>query len=60
MAGVFRVWSSRELVSAVVRLRLSGIQRPAAAIRSARSTAAGESSASQRPPSEPRLFCGAK
>ena len=60
MAGVFRVWFCRELVIAVVRLRLSGIQRSEAAIRSARSIAAGESRASHSPPSEPKLFCGAK
>ena len=60
IAGVFRVWFSRELSIAICRLRLSGIQRPEAAIRAARSSAAGDMIASHRPPSEPRLFCGAK
>ena len=60
MAGVLRVWSSRELATAVARLRLSGIQRPEPAMRSTRSNAAGDSRASQSPPSEPKLFCGAK
>ena len=60
IAGVFRVWFCRELVIAVGRLRVSGIQRPEAAIRSVRSSAAGDISASHSPPSEPKLFCGAK
>ena len=34
--------------------------RPLAAISDTRSTAAGDISAIQRPPSEPRPFCGAK
>ena len=59
MAGVLRVWFCREFVTATERSREAGIQRPAARLN-ARSIAAGESSANQRPPSEPRLFCGAK
>ena len=59
-AGVFSVWSSRELSTAFLRLRNSGMYRPLAAIRSMRSIAAGENSASQRPPSEAKFFCGAK
>ena len=59
-AGVLSVWSLREFSSAVCRLRNSGIQRSVAAISAMRSTASGLSRASQSPPSEPKLFCGAK
>jgi hypothetical protein len=50
----------RELSSAVARERNSGIQRSEAASSSTRSIAAGLRSASQRPPSEAKHFCGAK
>ena len=60
MAGVFSVWSRRELVTAVVNDRDSGTQRPLDSIRAARSIAAGEAAASQRPPSDAKDFCGAK
>jgi hypothetical protein len=60
MAGVLSVWSCRELASAVLRLRNSGIHRSVAATCSMRSIAAGLSSASHSPPSEAKLFCGAK
>jgi hypothetical protein len=48
------------LSTAVARERDSGIQRAEVAIRSVRSIAAGDSSASHSPPSLPKLFCGAK
>jgi len=60
IAGVFRVWFARELASATDRERNSGIQRPDAAISSMRATAAGETSANQSPPSDPKDFWGAK
>jgi hypothetical protein len=37
-----------------------GMYRPLAAMRAARSSAAGDISASHSPPSEPNHFCGAK
>ncbi len=60
IAGVLRVWSLSELSIATARLRVSGIQRSVAAISAVRSSAAGDSSANHSPPSEPKLFCGAK
>ena len=60
IAGVFRVWFRRELSTAFLSDRNSGMYRSEAAIRSIRSIAAGESSASHRPPSEAKFFCGAK
>ena len=59
IAGVLSVWSARELCTAVVSERNSGTQR-LASTRAARSTAAGDSTASHRPPSEANDFCGAK
>ena len=59
-AGVLYVCSSRELSIAVTRSRKSGMHRPDALISSARASAAGDISASHRPPSEPKHFCGAK
>ena len=43
-----------------IDLRSDTVTRPDAAMRSIRSMAAGEKAANQRPPSEPRFFCGAK
>ncbi|GMA95912.1 hypothetical protein GCM10025881_27360 [Pseudolysinimonas kribbensis] len=60
IAGVLSVWFRRELSRAFLRLRNSGIQRPDAAIRSIRSTAAGETRANHSPPSLAKFFCGAK
>ena len=48
------------LSTAVVSDRNSGTQRPEPSIRAARSTAAGERTASHRPPSAAKAFCGAK
>ena len=61
-AGVLYVWFRRELVTAVVSDSDSGIHRSpgAAASSSARANAAGLSAATQRPPSDPNDFCGAK
>ena len=59
-AGVLYVWFRRELSIAVGRLKKSGTQRPEAVTSSTRARAAGENSASQRPPSEAKDFCGAK
>ncbi len=59
-AGVFSVWSLTELSTATFSDRNSGMYRPLAAISSIRARAAGESSASHRPPSAPKTFCGAK
>ena len=54
-------WSSAAIMAtAIPRSRNSGIQRSERAMRSVRSRAAGDSRASQSPPSEPKLFCGAK
>ena len=44
----------------MVRSKNAGIQRPPALIFSARAIAAGLMSASQRPPSDAKDFCGAK
>jgi hypothetical protein len=49
-----------ELSSAVESERNSGIQRPLPAISAIRSCAAGLVSASHRPPSAAKHFCGAK
>lgn len=49
IAGVFRVWFRRELSTAFLSDRNSGMYRSEAAMRSIRSIAAGESSASQSP-----------
>ena len=60
-AGVLYVWSLGELSIAVARSRDGGIQRPdLAAISATRSSAAGDISAIQSPPSEAKHFCGAK
>jgi len=59
-AGVLYVWSLSELSSAVVSDRNSGTQRPFAPISATRSSATGLISASQRPPSAAKDFCGAK
>src|SRR5829696_1835778 len=59
-AGVLYVWSRRELSRAVLRSSDVGIHRSLAAIRSIRSIARGEHTASQRPPSLARHFWGAK
>ena len=59
-AGVLYVWSRREFSSAIGRLSDGGTQRSVAPRRSMRSIAAGEHSASQRPPSPAKHFCGAK
>jgi hypothetical protein len=59
-AGVLYVWSLSELSSAVVSDRNSGIQRSVAPISAIRSCAAGLVSASHRPPSDAKHFCGAK
>ena len=59
-AGVLYVWSCTELSTAVFRSRKVGIQRPDAAIRSTRSSAAGDMSAIHSPPSEAKHFCGAR
>ena len=45
---------------AVGRSKNAGIHRSPAAIEAARSSAAGDISAIQRPPSEAKDFCGAK
>ncbi len=58
--GVLYVWSFDELSMAVGRSKNGGMYRPEAAISAARSRAAGEKDASQRPPSEAKDFCGAK
>jgi hypothetical protein len=50
----------RELSSAVVSDRNSGTHRPLAPISAIRSSAAGLISASHRPPSAAKDFCGAK
>src|SRR6478609_156199 len=60
MAGVLYVWSFEELSIAVGRSKNGGTYRPEPAISAARSSAAGEKVASQRPPSEAKDFCGAK
>ena len=60
MAGVLRVWSAREFCTAMSRLREDGIQRSVVAISATRSRARGDSRANHSPPSEPKLFCGAK
>ena len=60
IAGVLYVWSLRLLSSAVLSDRNSGIQRSVAAISPIRSCAAGLISASHRPPSAAKHFCGAK
>ena len=49
-----------EFCTAVSRLSEAGIQRSVAAISATRSSARGDSSANHNPPSEPKLFCGAK
>ncbi len=54
------VWSSREFSIAVVRSIDAGVHRPDSRMRSIRSIAAGEHSASHRPPSLAKHFCGAK
>ena len=59
-AGVLYVWSSRLLSRAMPRSSDAGRQRSLAAIRSMRSTAAGEQAASHSPPSLAKHFCGAK
>ena len=59
-AGVFSVWSLTEFSTATFSERNSGMYRPPATISSIRASAAGDSSASHRPPSEPNTFCGAK
>ena len=59
-AGVLYVWFLRELSIAVGSEKNSGMCRPDAWIRSARSRAAGENAAIHRPPSEAKDFCGAK
>src|SRR5690625_4378195 len=59
-AGVLYVWFLAELSIAVLRFRKSGTQRSVAAISSARSSAAGENSPNQSPPSEAKFFCGEK
>ena len=60
MAGVLRVWSAREFCTAASRLSEAGIHRSVAAISATRSSARGDSRANHSPPSDPRLFCGAK
>ena len=59
-AGVLYVWSSTELSTAVLRSRKVGIHRPEAAMRSTRSSAAGDIRAIQSPPSPAKHFCGAR
>jgi len=56
MAGVLRVCSARELVTASASDSDGGMYRPLAAIRSMRSTAAGEVRANHRPPSDAKDF----
>lgn len=58
--GVLTVWALRDCLIASVSEKNDGMCRPLAAISSARAIAVGESSASQRPPSEANDFCGAK
>ncbi|CAM5503980.1 hypothetical protein SMICM304S_12167 [Streptomyces microflavus] len=59
-AGVLYVWFFRELSIAVGSEKNSGMCRPEAWIRAARSRAAGENTPIHRPPSEAKDFCGAK
>ncbi len=59
-AGVLYVWFLRELSIAVGRSKNAGMCRSLAAIRSARSSAAGENTPTHRPPSAANDFCGAK
>ena len=59
-AGVLYVWLARLLSSAIPRSIDAGIQRSPPAMRSMRSTAAGEQAAIQSPPSEAKHFWGAK
>ena len=59
-AGVLYVWSRRLLVRAMPRSSEAGRQRSDAAIRSMRSTPAGEHAATHRPPSAAKHFWGAK
>src|ERR1041384_2689151 len=59
-AGVLYVWFLRELSIAVGSEKNSGMWRPLAWTRSARSTAAGGNTPIHRPPSEAKDFCGAK
>ena len=59
-AGVLYVWSARLFVRAMPRSIEAGRQRSLAAIRSMRSTAAGEHAATHSPPSLAKHFCGAK
>jgi hypothetical protein len=49
-----------ELSIAVGRSKNAGTQRSESAIAAARSSAAGDRRATQRPPSEAKHFCGAK
>ncbi len=61
IAGVLSVWSWREFAAAVRSDSDSGTQRvPLLSTSSARASASGEHSASHRPPSDPKTFCGAK
>ncbi len=59
-AGVLSVCSRRELSMAAVSDRNGGMYRSEAPMRCARSIAAGLMSASHRPPSPAKFFCGAK
>ena len=56
-AGVLYVWSRRLLSSAVFRFSDAGVHRPPAAMRSMRSTAAGETAAVARPGGAISAFC---
>ena len=58
-AGVLYVCSSRLCSTAVDRSRKAGTQRPDALMAAMRSSAAGDMTASQSPPSEPNAFWGA-
>ena len=57
-AGVLSVWSLRELSMAADRERNCGTHRPSvlSSTRRVRSMAAGERTATHRPPSDPRAF----
>ena len=59
-AGVLYVWSRRELSIAICRSLNAGTHRPVACTCATRSIAAGDISASHRPPSLAKDFCGAK
>jgi hypothetical protein len=58
--GVLYVWFFEELSIAVGRSKKAGTHLSVAAISAARSSAAGDMTAIQSPPSEPKFFCGAK